>query len=114
MEATKIAIALAAAAAAIVALAEARKIASVRTSADGRIDAVSVGGDSLTNGLSAVSVAISASTNALAEVAHTGDMMSLTNAPAYTIRATIDGDGITRFRIFSTTPTTQAPKGNDE
>lgn len=45
---------------------------------------------------------IVAATNALAEVAHTGDVNSLTNAPQFEIRMNVDGDGKTRYRIFST------------
>jgi len=108
----KMIVVLAVSIAAAVAFAEVKKIVSIKLDDNGKIDA----GESIdlaafsANLQTNIAEAVAAATNALAAVAHTGDMLSLTNAPAFEIRANLDADGKTRYRIFSTQQDTPAPK----
>lgn len=76
---------------------------SIRATDDAQIDierSADMGKFATTNDLAS---AITAATNALAAVAHTGSYTNLVDRPI-DIRATVDGDGVTRYRIFTNQP----------
>jgi len=73
---------------------------TIRASDEGQIDverSADMGKYATTND---VASAIAAATNALAAVAHTGNYTNLVSRPIE-IRATVDGDGVTRYRIVN-------------
>ena len=73
---------------------------TIRASDEGQIDierSADMGTFATTND---VALAIAAATNALAAVAHTGNYTNLVSRPIE-IRATVDGDGVTRYRIVN-------------
>jgi hypothetical protein len=77
---------------------------SIRATDDAQIDVMrsaDMGQYATTNDLAS---AIASATNALATVAHTGSYTNLVDRPI-DIRATVDGDGVTRYRIFTNTNT---------